>query len=329
MTRVLALFVAIQTNRPPPCARIHGGMKKTIELLKNAGQSWSDDNASTLGAALAYYTIFSIAPLLLLAVSVSGLVFGQKAAQGEIAQQIEGVVGQQGAEAIQTMLQGANQPAAGMWATVIGVVTLLVGASTVFGQLQFSLNSIWGVTTKPGRAIATILRQRLLSFSMTLVIAFLLLVSLLLTAGLAAIQKFLSGYFPLLASTGMITSFFVSFVVITALFAFIFKYLPDVKIAWRQVWFGAGVTALLFSLGKQLIGLYLGRSAVASGYGASGSLVIVLVWIYYSAQIFFFGVEITKIRARMSGAAMEPTALAIPIPRPPLQQPAPSPNESG
>ncbi len=300
-------------------------MKKIIELLKNAGNEWVDDNASTLGAALAYYTIFSIAPLLVLAVSISGLAFGQKAAQGEITQQIEGMVGHQGAEAIQTMLQSANQPSAGAWATALGVVTLLIGASTVFGQLQFSLNTIWGVTTRPGRAVATIVRQRLLSFGMTLVIAFLLLVSLLLTAGLAAAQKFLSGYFPLLESAGMLITFLVSFVVITVLFALIFKLLPDVKIPWRLVWFGAAVTALLFSLGKQLIGLYLGRSAVASGYGAAGSLVIVLVWIYYSAQIFFFGAELTKVHARLSGAILEPSDHAMRIPCPPLAQPGSAP----
>jgi membrane protein len=294
-------------------------MKAIFELLKRAGQKWSDDNASTLGAALAYYMTFSIAPLLILAIAVSGLVYGENAARGQIVGQIGGIVGRQAAEAIQTMIQGASQPGKGTAASIVGIATLLLGASGVFAQLQFSLNTIWGVAPKPGRAIATIIRQRLLSFAMTLATGFLLLVSLALTAWLAALATWVGGFFSQAAVLGQTLNFVLSFAVITALFAILFKFLPDARVGWRDVWLGSAVTALLFTIGKHLIGLYLGHGGVISAYGAAGSLVVVLVWVYYSAQIFFFGAEITQACAEMFGAGIAPRRYAMKIASRPLE----------
>jgi membrane protein len=287
--------------------------KSIFSLLKDAFQEWQEDEALQLGAALAYYTIFSIAPMLLVVIGVAGLAFGREAVQGQLDNQIQGMVGAQGADAIQTMVANAGRHKdGGLWATVIAFVTILFGATGVFTQLQTTLNHIWGVKPKPGQGIKGMLRARAAAFGMLLGIGFLLLVSLVVSAALAAVGGYMTGLLPGAETVLQALNFVVSFAVITLLFAMIFRFLPDVKIAWRDVWFGAAVTALLFTIGKFLIGLYLGNSSVASVYGAAGSLVIVLLWAYYSSQILFFGAELTQVWARHRGARIEPDKHAIP-----------------
>jgi membrane protein len=287
--------------------------KSIFSLLKDAFQEWQEDEALQLGAALAYYTIFSIAPMLLVVIGVAGLAFGREAVQGQLDNQIQGMVGAQGADAIQTMVANAGRHKdGGLWATVIAFVTILFGATGVFTQLQTTLNHIWGVKPKPGQGIKGMLRARAAAFGMLLGIGFLLLVSLVVSAALAAVGGYMTGLLPGAETVLQALNFVVSFAVITLLFAMIFRFLPDVKIAWRDVWFGAAVTALLFTIGKFLIGLYLGNSSVASVYGAAGSLVIVLLWAYYSSQILFFGAELTQVWARRRGARIEPDKHAIP-----------------
>jgi membrane protein len=281
-------------------------------ILKEALVAWNEDKVPRLGAALAYYTLFSLAPLLMIVVAVVSLVFGEQAAQGQIADEIKGLVGDKGAEAIQAILQNAGaRKSSGIVATVIGIMTLLFGASGVFGELQDALNTIWGVKPKPGRGIFGIVRSRFFSFAMVLGIVFLLLVSLVVSAALAALGKFGSGTVP--TPLFHIVDLVVSVVVVAVLFATIFKVLPDVRIAWRDVWIGAFATSVFFTFGKILIGLYLGRSSVGSAFGAAGSLVVVLVWIYYSAQILFLGAELTKAYAHQHAPAVVPTADAVPV----------------
>jgi membrane protein len=280
--------------------------KDIFTLLKNAAQEWSEDKASRLAAALSYYTIFSLAPLLVIVIAIAGLVFGEEAAQQELVAQIEGLVGEEGAFAIQEMIAGASDTGDSILAAVVGFVLLLFGASGVFAQLQDAMNTMWEVKPKEGRGILALLKDRLLSFGMVLVIGFLLLVSLVLSAALSALSNFMAGLLPANEIIMQVISFAVSFAVISLLFALIFKYLPDAKVAWGDVWLGAIFTALLFTIGKELIGLYLGRSAVASTYGAAGSLVILLLWVFYSAQILFFGAEFTQVYANMFGSRIKP-----------------------
>ena len=281
-------------------------------ILKEALVAWNEDRVPRLGAALAYYTLFSLAPLLMIVVAVASLVFGEQAAQGQIADEIKGLVGDKGADAIQAILQNAGaRKSSGVVATVIGITTLLFGASGVFGELQDALNTIWGVKPKPGRGILGIVRSRFFSFAMVLGIVFLLLVSLVVSAALAAFGKFGGGTVP--TPLFHIVDLVVSIVVVAVLFATIFKILPDVRIAWRDVWIGAFATSVFFTFGKILIGLYLGRSSVGSAFGAAGSLVVVLVWIYYSAQILFLGAELTKAYAHQHAPAVVPTADAVPV----------------
>ncbi|MEA3187087.1 MAG: rane protein [Chthoniobacter sp.] len=277
-----------------------------IGLLKQSATEWAEDKASTLGAALAYYTAFSLAPLLILPIGIAGLALGEEAARGQILEQMRGLVGEQGGKAVEGMIQSASKPSQGILATIVGVVTLLFGASGVFGQFQASLNAIWGVEPKTGRGVAGILKDRFLSFGMILVIGFLLLVSLVLTAGLAAAGKWVGNLMPGTEAIGHLVNFVVSFGVITLLFAMIFKVLPDVKMSWSDVWLGAGVTALLFTIGKFALGVYLGKSATESSPGAAGSLIVLLLWVYYSAQIVFFGAEFTQIYVNRFGSHVEP-----------------------
>jgi membrane protein len=272
-------------------------------LLKQTVAEWQADKVSLWAAALAYYTAFSLAPLLVIAIAIAGAIFGEEAARGQIVGQIQGLVGQQGAEAIQTMLQNAQRPGSGgTIATLIGIAALLLGASGVFGQLQDALNNIWRVEPKPGRGVRFFIQNRVLSFAMVLVIGFLLLVSLLLSAVLAAITSFFKYLLPNFAIVGHILNFAISFGVITLLFALIYKVLPDVKIPWRYLWIGAIFTALLFNIGKFLIGMYLGSGSVSSTYSAAASLGIILLWVYYSAQILLFGAEFTKVYSRRHGS---------------------------
>jgi membrane protein len=298
-------------------------LKSGFGMLKESFKEWNDDDALSLGAALAYYTIFSLAPMLLIAISVAGLVFGREAAQGELVGQMRGLVGQQGAEAIQTMVANAGkQGSGGVLGTIIGIVTILFGATGVFAQLQSSLNKIWNVEAKPGKGIWSFLRNRILSFGMVLGIGFLLLVSLAVSAAIAALDTYVTGLFPAAEVViGIVTAVF-GLAVITVLFAMIFRYLPDVKIAWKDVWTGAAVTSVLFLIGKVLIGLYLGNSTVASTYGAAGSLVILLLWIYYSTQILFFGAEITQVYARRYGSGIVPNEHAVPVKEVKIEEPS-------
>ena len=281
-------------------------------LIAEAANKWSADRAPRLGAALAYYTLFSIVPLLVIVIAIAGFVFGQEAAEGYLIDQMGGLVGERSAKAIQDMVENARQPRTGRLATIIAVATLLLGASGVFGQLQDALNTIWEVKPKPGRGLVGLIRDRFLSFVAVLGTGFLLLVSLVLSAGLAAIGHAMSGLLPAPEFVLQALNFLVSIAIITAMFAMIFKYLPDVTIRWSDVSIGATVTALLFTVGKFAIGLYLGKSDVASIYGAGGSLVILLVWVYYSSQILLFGGEFTAVYANRYGSRIRPTANAVP-----------------
>jgi membrane protein len=272
-------------------------------LLKKVFNSWLDDDVPSMGAALAYYTLFSLAPLLLIAISVAGLVFGQEAARGEIESQLRSLMGEPGASAVQALLASVGKPAESSLATLVGVLLLLIGATTVFGELQSALDRIWRVpAAAPVRGWFHLIRARLLSFGMILVIGFLLMVSLVLSAALAAMERLWSPFFDgwiQIASAGNAAA---GFALVTAMFALIYKVMPRAQVLWRDVWTGALFTALLFSLGKALIGFYIGRSGIVSGFGAAGSLVVVLLWVYYSAQIFLIGAEFTWVYANLFGS---------------------------
>jgi len=271
-------------------------LKTLTVLLRQAGAAWLDDDAPTLGAALAFYTLFSLAPVLIVAVSVAGLVFGDKAAQGEIVRQFQGLMGTQGATAIETILQSTNQPGLGVLATALSLLAILVGASGAFNELQDALNIIWKVhSTKSFWRVA--LRHRVFSLGLVVATGFLLLTSLVITASLSAAERLVGTLLPISIVVLQSMNFVFSFVVITLLFALIFKLIPDTIIPWRDVWMGAAVTSLLFTVGKVLIGFYLGHSALTSAYGAAASLVVFLIWIYYSAQILLFGAELTHVYA--------------------------------
>lgn len=277
----------------PEHATTHWVSRLRIVLIQSLS-AWVDHRASSKGAALAFYTLFSMTPILVLAIVVAGYFFGAEAAQGEIVAQVQGLVGQNGAQVIQALLVSAQDPAAGLVATVVAGVLLLLGATSVFVELKDSLDEMWGID-KPGQsAFSVLLRTRLLSFGMVLVLAFLLLVSLVISAALAMLEHnaawILGSYAPILATTSSL----ISFGVIACMFAVIYKTLPETPLSWSDVWIGAAFTAGLFSLGKYAIGLYLGNSAVASSFGAAGSLIALLLWVYYSAQIFFLGAEFTR-----------------------------------
>ena len=276
------------------------------QLIKEAAADWSHDRAPRLGAALAYYTVFSLVPFLVVVIAVIGLAFGQEAAQSAILSQIATLVGEQTALAIKDMLERADEPSTGWWTTILAIVTLLFGASGVFGQLQDALNTVWGVEPKEGRAVWGFIKDRFLSFVAVLGTGFLLLVSLILSSALAAVGKWFSGMLPAPETVLHLLNFALSFVVITGLFALIFKILPDAHITWRDVWIGAILTAALFTIGKYALGAYLGKSHVASGYGAAGSLVLILLWVYYSAQILLYGAEFTQVYANRLGGRIVP-----------------------
>jgi membrane protein len=285
--------------------------KTIFDLFKQTVSDWLDDRAPRLGAALAYYTIFSIAPLVVIVIAVAGLCFGREAAEHQIYAQLGGLVGEQGSKAISGLLEAANKPHEGFVASALAGVTLLFGATGVFVQLQDALNAIWEVKPKPGRGLRAFFRHRLLSLAMVFGIGFLLLVSLVVSAALAAAGNWLQGSLPGDEAFWQIINFVFSFIIIAVLFTMIFKYLPDVKIAWRDVWLGGALTAFLFTVGKYALGMYLGRSSVSSAYGAAGSLVVLLLWVYYSAQILFFGAEFTQAYATRFGRKPEPASNAI------------------
>jgi Predicted membrane protein len=277
-------------------------MKTWLTLLKDTAQKWSADKAPRLGAALSYYTVFSLVPLLVLTIAIAGLAFGKEAAQHAMMAQIESLVGPQSAAAVQQMLEIAQKPSSGIFASLIAIGTLLLGASGVFAQLQDALNTVWGIEPKAGRGIWGAIKDRFFSFMAVLGTGFLLLVSLVLSAALAAFGKLFMNWLPGQEAVLHLANFIISFGVITLLFAMMFKLLPDAKIAWRDVWVGAGLTSLLFTIGKFAIGMYLGKADVGSAYGAAGSLVILLVWVYYSSQILLFGAEFTSVYANRYGS---------------------------
>jgi membrane protein len=271
-------------------------------LIKEALSAWRVDFAPSMGAALSYYTLFSLAPLLIIVIAVAGLVFGQEAVQGEVFGQLQGLLGDEGAAGVQGLLKSASNPRSGMLATVIGVAFLIFGATSVFGELQSDLGRIWKVPPQQDSGLWSLLRARVLSFGMVLGVGFLLLVSLILSAALSALGKWSQGWLRELEVVMQGVTFLVSFALITGLFAMIYRILPRVPIAWRDVWIGSAVTAPLFTIGKFAIGLYIGKSQVSAAYGTAGSLVVVLVWVYYAAQIFLLGAEFTFVYARTRGS---------------------------
>jgi membrane protein len=276
-----------------------------LRALKQTVQEWLEDNAPTWSAAIAFYTLFSLAPIMLVVVGVAGLVWEREAVRSEVVAQFEMLVGQEGAAQVAGVLDRMYQPGGTVWATALGGAAVLVGATAVFNTLRSALNRIWNVEAPPF-SLRSLLRHRLLSFAMVLCLAFLLLVSLLVSAALAAAGRWSAGWLPVPASVLEGLNIGVSWLVFTFLFAAILKWLPDAWIRWREVWVGAGITSLLFALGKFAIGFYLGRSGAASVYGAAGSLAIFLLWIDYSAMIFLLGAEFTQVYARTWGTDIRP-----------------------
>ncbi len=272
-------------------------------LGKDTVEAWVNDYAPSMGAALSYYTVFSLAPMLLIVISVAGLVFGDEAARGEIFNQLRGLMGTDAAKTIEDLLTSFSEPKEGVAATTIGIVLLLIGATSVFGELQDALDRIWRAPARDrSGGLLGLVRARLLSFGMILGVAFLLIVSLVLSALVAALGRWWSGAFGGWEVLAQSVNIVLGFVVTTGGFAMIYKLMPRVKVQWRDVWLGATVTALLFTIGRVLIGVYIGKSGIASGYGAAASLIVILIWVYYSAQIFLLGAEFTWIYARTFGS---------------------------
>lgn len=287
--------------------------KSAWHLIRQTFEDWNFDQASRLAASLSYYTAVAIAPLLILLVTAIGFFFGRDSAQAQVVGQLRTVMGPQGAEVALAVMESADQPNLARVAGILSLATLFWGATNVFVQLQSSLNIIWGVETKASEGIMARIRERILSFGMILVIGFLLLVSLLLSSILSALGGTLRGLVPGVDLLWDVVDFVLSFGVTTLLFALIFKVLPDAEFSWRDVWMGATVTALLFTIGKWLLGLYLGNQSLSSSYGAAGSLVVTLLWIYYSSHIFFFGAEFTQVYARREGDGIIPDEKSQPI----------------
>ncbi|HEV7366834.1 MAG TPA: YihY/virulence factor BrkB family protein [Gemmatimonadales bacterium] len=287
------------------------------EIFRRALAGWWNDNVPRMGAALAYYTLFSLAPILIVAIAIAGLAFGQEAVRGELVGQIQGLVGREGALAVQAMLEGAAKPSSSIPATILGVITFFLGATGAFLELQADLDAIWRVKSKSrGNFLRDLVMQRLISFGLVLGFGFLLLTSLVVSAALAALHTYMGNAFPGVSVLWEALNVIVSLIVITLLFAMIYKVLPDVKLAWSDVWIGALVTAGLFTIGKFLIGLYIGTSAVASTYGAAGSVIVVLVWVYYTSQIILLGAEFTRAYVERFGPRPPPEEFATKDPKP-------------
>ncbi len=286
--------------------------------MRDAADGWMTHRASSTGAALAFYTIFSLAPVLIISIAIAGFFFGEAAARGEIVDQIRDLVGSQGAQLVQSVLQNASRPDAGLIATIFSIVTLILGANTALAELKAGLDQIWDVPPERRTGFWYAVRTRLLSVGLILVLGFLMLVSLAISAALAALERLSRGELFINTVLSWVNSLF-GFVLVAALFGTIYKVLPSVKIAWRDVTIGSFVTALLFTAGKFAIGVYLGNSGVASTYGAAGSVVLILIWVYYSAQILLYGAEFTRAFAYRYGsfaAASQANALAIKPPQP-------------
>lgn len=281
-----------------------------LTIVQETIGGWIEAKAFRLAAALAYYSIFSMAPLLVIAGSLAGLIFGEEAVRGHLDEQIAGFVGQVGAETVQSMVRSLSHKTESFWASILGTLFLLFGAGGVFGQLQDALNTIWEVRPKPGRGFIRIIRERFLSFAMVIVIGFLLLVSLVITTALSALTRSWAALYPFTATIWIGFNFLLSFFVSTLLFVLMFKYLPDVRLRWKEVIPGAVVTALLFDIGKSSLGIYLGRENLLSSYGAAGAVVIVLLWVYYASLIILLGAEFTHvwIRHKKRRVACAPSA---------------------
>ncbi len=277
-----------------------------VELLKRAFSGWIEDKAQRMSAALAYYSLFSIAPLLVITVGLVGAVYGEKAASGQLYEELKGAMGSESAEAIQSMVRSASKPNQGALATAIGFIILMLGASGVFNELRDALNTIWGVKSKPTVGIVGMLHGKLLNFGMVLGIGFLLLVSLMISTAIAGLNQRLESVLPLPAWIWATVAFIISLGLVTTLFALIYKVLPDVQIRWRHVWFGAFITAVLFEIGKTGLSWYLGREGIASTFGAAGSIVLLLLWVYYTSCILFFGAEFTQVYAEADDCVTEP-----------------------
>jgi membrane protein len=288
-------------------------IKAGFGTLKKTFTEWQEDDAQTWAASVAFYTVLSLAPLLILAISVAGFIFGEQAVQGQLVSQIETVTGGAGAEVIETIIANASGPGGGgVIATILSIVLLFLGASKVFGELQKAMNRIWDVRSDPDEGWKGVVRKRLIGFAMVLGIGLLLLVAVIVSAMLSGIEQF-AGDVPGGPVIWTTLNFVVSLAIIGLLFATLFRYVPDVDIQWSDVWFGAAITAALFALGKLALGVYLSHGSVGSAYGAAGSLVVFLVWIYYSTQIFFFGAEYTQVHAHSSGRRIEPDKHAVHI----------------
>jgi membrane protein len=289
-------------------------MQRWIKSFAPAARAWNSDNAFKHSAAVSFYTLFSLAPIMIIALAVAGFFFGREAAQGQIKSQLTQLVGKDSAQVIQDTVAKSEPQSVGWLSTAIGIGAMLVGATTVFGQMQDSFNEIWGVTAKPSRSgLIVLLVQRLISFAMVLTIGFLLLVSLVLTTALTGFVNYVGGEWS--HDLLQVADFSVGLVIVTVLFALLFKVLPDVQLRWSDVWLGALVTALLFVIGRLLIAYYLGHSTVASSYGAAGSLVALLVWIYYSSAILFFGVEWTHAYCAQGNRRVLPKETAVRVRR--------------
>ncbi len=285
------------------------------KLLKEAAKEWDKDKCPRLGAALSYYTFFSLAPILVIAIAIAGFFFGAEAARGQVVDQLRGLIGTDGSVAIQLLLENAWQHSeGGVFAAIIAFIVLIAGATGAFIELQDSLNTVWQVVPKPGRGIKGFLKNRLASFGVIVGVGFLLLVSLVVSAALSALNTYLSSRITGIDWVWSIVEIVISFGVVTVLFAMVYKILPDVELEWRDVWIASAFTSILFSIGKYLIGLYIGNSSIASSYGAAGSLVILLVWVYYSAQIMLFGAELTEVYVRHRGRFIRPAPYAVALP---------------
>jgi membrane protein len=282
-------------------------MPAWVTPLRETVSKWSEHKDARLGAALAYYSVFSLGPLILITIAIAGLVFGAEAVQGQVLGTLKGLLGDTGTQAIEAMLKGADRPREGMVATVIGIGTLVFAAIGVVVQLKDALNTVWEVETTPGSGAWRFVRSYILSLAGVLALGFLLLTSMLLTAALAAAGKYVAAYLP--EATLQVAGFAASFAVISLLFAMMFKWLPDTKVEWRDVWLGAVLTAALFEVGKFLIGLYIGKQGLESTYGAAASIIVVLIWVYYTAQLVLMGAEFTNVYARCYGSQRRAAAV--------------------
>jgi membrane protein len=287
--------------------------KAIVRLFQETIEEWNKDKASRLAAALAYYTIFSIAPLLIIVIAIAGAVLGQQQAQREIYNQLYNLVGEAGATIINNAITSASQPRQGTIASIISIAVLLFGATGLFTELKDALNTIWEVQPKPGRAMKNLVMTRILSFAVVLGIVFLLIASLVISAALQFLVNYLSNTIPGAEFLWQFVNFLLGFSITTLLFGLIFKVLPDVKMAWSDIWIGAALTSILFSFGRFLLGLYFAKTSFGSIYGAAGSLVVLLGWVYYGAQIIFFGAEFTQVYARKYGSQIVPDKNSIPL----------------